>query len=1530
PRGLLKSLSVSLGSGHGRCQAKRGGPAATPSPGTVLCQDPCRVQTNLASPGPGLGLALKDTTGRLINSSFRQQSNLQPLAGRPHRKAPEFAVQQSNLSIRETSSAKCGSHASPHLWSEPQESFRPHMMAQGSPLPRGPLAHPPSSLRQSWWLASDTPCQGFRPAAGCVLLSGCTWPGPRSWGGLGSWTSRLTGEPLTLEDLAVPVQSQAQAPSQAAVCQLLASVRRLEHKAARLGCRASQEPSGPCRGRALAACPQPGLPVLASRDKRKKYPRGLRETEDSPETPGAQAGLSDSQASSKPASPEPTLGMLTGDVLDPEQGVLPAHPPGWGGNCSPETAFSSGWRGEPLLPRGAGSRGARLCSSAFSHAAWGVLPGREGGEGAPREQVSRKEERTASSPPDTAPARGARQVRPEESGSKVGGLQGAPLPPPRNSHSKLVVTTLWQLLSRCFRAWRGVVRRRQAVAAAVALGRRQLLRRGLRALRSALWLREAQLEVAWGRHTQALLARSFQKWRNLTQQEKRGQPHVQAGPGPPSSEGGQGRGLSGRKPAVDPAPRSSLPPVAPSEGMGQAGEGAPGRGLPGHTEDSEDGEVLSCCPGHPAPGSLALQRLVKRGARYRDHMANRRARTLRTCLQQWMQMKWLRASERAKVTQLSLCWQKAGNMALCSSAPGAATDHGLGVVAQAPGLPQELGRGSLQDACPRLALHPELLLWRTRLFQCQRADSFLQGMRRRILRRILRRWRWRAWGPGTPSGSSRTTWAPELLGGIPGGEASLDCSTPRSSLEKASRAPAPLESLRESFLLAAGRRQQGRCLLFWHARAQQSRGAASWHQSTLQRRHPKPLSAAEGRGGLGWPQVAVTILRVDTPLPSILLGWSHWATAQGAQRELAARWAWGQSCRAVLSLWRRRLVQQQDAEWWAQERGRRRVRDALHHWHSCWQRQQFLHEKYQRWVQVHLQGLRRATFWRWQQAAARRRRMVAGPEQHLLQSHFQAWCGGVRDTGTLRAKHRAFQDGLRRRALGAAFVTWQEARVAAARAREQHVARASIVHWRSSAQRGRAARQLRGAQAQQAFTAWRVALGQRREARQQAEERARAQARAALCWTLWVRESRLHRVSRTHTARKLSARGLGTVSGWGPCPESRHHPVPAGWAQAPPADPLGPVADSTAHSAAGTWGQGPGGQHGPPQAQGRPQALPHAGQQRAPPGADGCLGPAEAGEAGPRWGGRPKTDLRAGGLRISLFQPMVASMAGCFSRGPVALWTPPLPRSQTASWLWRTANSEPAAAGHRPQGPCCLAQASTTTSVDRGSGEKQPGLRVRRPAPGAGLVKCRGDREPPLCHAFQLWLQWPGHSSWAQGQLPTGPGEDCSSETGAPKGKGEANERRWGRKYLQRWHLEALLRRLQGTQQARHLAVTWQRWVDAQGAKQLARTLLRQWHLRWAWRTWRRQVLRLWVAQRLQQQDDSWVLSQAFEKWHQRLVARGPRRGDSSSLRPLSKLAIRSPGSRLEAARAPVCARPGAEQGPSCSCDCSHGKKNRN
>ncbi|XP_072684464.1 uncharacterized protein C1orf167 homolog isoform X5 [Canis lupus baileyi] len=1192
-----KSLDAGPGRGPGRgaptCGAQR---FPSPSPGAVLRREPGRVQSNLAAPS----LVLTDAD-RLMNSSLQQQSNLPPPA-RPQGRARDPAVQQSNLSARGAGLAG-GRRCSPRPPPELQESVGPRGAAQGSPRPPGSLACPSSTLRSPRLLATDTPCPDVPPAAGSAPFNGCAQPDSGPWGGLRSGPSRLMGEPLTLEDLTVPVHGRAQAPSHTAVHQLLASVRHLERAVARLGCRPSQEAPGPAQrapwsssGQALAAPPQPGRPGLAPCGGRKEHPGRLGGSADCPETRGSQAGPAGSQASRRPASSlEATLGTLAGDCLAPKDSVPPATPQRQE-ESSPGPPRGSWQRGDPQLPPGAGSREARRCSWARSSAARGVPPGRGGGEVAPQEQSSREEERTASWPPDAAPAGSSLQ----EKARNIAGLESETAGRP------------W--LSPCFRAWWRWVQRRRAAAALVARGRRQLLHRGLWALRGALRLREAQLEAAWGRHTWALLAQSFRKWRNRTLQQKQGQPPVRAGPGPPRPGPGGGQDPSGRGPEVDPA-RSSSPArggigfspgnfprgpgsqreeaaawPGPDGGDGGAqmlqalghlavfllwchqkkwarkdrgaqrenprvpprtqGMGRPPEAWRSHAVDAPRAASPDTQPRRAWLGRCfgAWQRFTQRGAGFRERLAHRRAHTLRLCLQQWLRMRRLRASDGAKVTQLSLCRQKAGSATLCGAAPGVAPARGLGVVARVQAPAQEQGRGSLQEACRRLALQRALLLWRMRLSQRRRPETqlglpcdlndvlgshvfrclpFGELTSRRPVSPSLHPSRGRAptWlppesgvlGPGAqlhlPSGAwlrsasisdralrqlqhilsgghltarGLSASAPELLGSLPGGEPWLGSRPLRSSPQQAFRAPAPLETLGLSFRWASGQRRKGRCLRLWQVRARQSRGAARWCLRALQRR--------------------------------VLLGWSRWASAQGAQRELAVGWARGRCGRAALRWWRRRLAQRLEVEQRVRARGRALARGALQRWRTCWQRQQFLHGKYQRWVQVHRQSLRRSVFQRWRRAAARRRRPGAPPEQ-LLHSHSPAWCAVMRDTGALPTTG-AFRGGPGE-ARGAAWAVWQGARAAEAWARERRVARASVGRWRKRVQERWADRQLWRAQAQQAFAAWRTALGQRCRVRQLAEER------ATLCQAPHARESRLHRGSRAQAARKLSARGLG-------------------------------------------------------------------------------------------------------------------------------------------------------------------------------------------------------------------------------------------------------------------------------------------------------------------------------------------------------------------------------------------------------------------
>lgn len=119
-------------------------------------------------------------------------------------------------------------------------------------------------------------------------------------------------------------------------------------------------------------------------------------------------------------------------------------------------------------------------------------------------------------------------------------------------------------------------------------------------------------------------------------------------------------------------------------------------------------------------------------------------------------------------------------------------------------------------------------------------------------------------------------------------------------------------------------------------------------------------------------------------------------------------------------------------------------------------------------------------------------------------SHFQAWCALVEGMGLPRAQRPAFRDAPRRSVLGAEFATWQEAR---------GVAQACILCWRSRVLQGWADRQLRRVRAQQAFVAWRVALGRCREAQQ-----------AALRWPLELHKARGGRLGGAHAAQSTSAR----------------------------------------------------------------------------------------------------------------------------------------------------------------------------------------------------------------------------------------------------------------------------------------------------------------------------------------------------------------------------------------------------------------------
>ncbi|KAG8505579.1 hypothetical protein J0S82_016323, partial [Galemys pyrenaicus] len=540
---LRKRLGMGLSRGQGRwvptCQAERRGPAVTPCPGAELGPEPWQVQTNLASPWPRPGLALKDWTGLLTNSGSQQQSNVWPRARRPQGGAQAWAVRQSNLSAREAGLAGCGGPRSPHVWSGPQERW-PCPKPWERPSPRGSLTCPPSARGLPQLPPTGSPCPGSRPAAGFASPDGHAQLDPRSRCG--------PGEPLTLEDLAVHAPSRAPAPSQAAIHQLLVAVRRLELEVARLRSRESREPPGSAErgrwtrdGQAPPASRLPCRPALASWDERKQSPRALGETGGFPETQGGQAGRS------------ALLGFQPAAAVQMFRSLVALSSEATGsGSClgaEPAAAVARGPVGVVLGPKAPGGPAGGGVDTTHTSPAGPELPRGQGSRVGPRERQA------------TAKA-------PREGGQ---------------------LFLLW-----CHQKERARLEQRGREEPSLAPWGMQRLERPPQARRPPVEDAAAVAPLTlWSQRVRMCRVTSAACL-------------AQSRPAPPST---------------------SLAPALPL--------------------------ASSRCFG-------AWQRFLQRGTRYRHHLVARRTGALRVSLQQWVRMKQLRATDGAKVTQLSLCWQKAG------------------------------------------------------------------------------------------------------------------------------------------------------------------------------------------------------------------------------------------------------------------------------------------------------------------------------------------------------------------------------------------------------------------------------------------------------------------------------------------------------------------------------------------------------------------------------------------------------------------------------------------------------------------------------------------------------------------------------------------------------------------------------------------------------------------------------------------------------------------------------------------------------
>ncbi|XP_061203994.1 uncharacterized protein C1orf167 homolog isoform X2 [Neopsephotus bourkii] len=359
-----------------------------------------------------------------------------------------------------------------------------------------------------------------------------------------------------------------------------------------------------------------------------------------------------------------------------------------------------------------------------------------------------------------------------------------------------------QMLARCFQAWRRQVLWKRA--AARQLYRQQLLQKGPGALQRAVHQRRMQLEKAQQRHASALLAVSFHRWKEAVAKESKKQaPQPELYSTRSSSVGGFGVGrlatmttsaehqlTEGYSKEAEQACRVEGKLWAQLHRRQRGDEFCLGAQairdmrrlaafrlwhLQKELLSKEEARLLearallekkqlrnvfwvwrSRCLEKEQISALttriqrnlvsrcfyAWKEIVEQKALYRCNLAHLRAVSLRKYFQQWVQRLQVREGDKqAMANFLLLRWRQHYAPVISSVADKTMTkrdeDQPLWTVEK--WFPEKAGC-SLDDFCQKVKLQRVYLLWKARLCEHHRADSFSQALEQRRLQKALKLW----------------------------------------------------------------------------------------------------------------------------------------------------------------------------------------------------------------------------------------------------------------------------------------------------------------------------------------------------------------------------------------------------------------------------------------------------------------------------------------------------------------------------------------------------------------------------------------------------------------------------------------------------------------------------------------------------------------------------------------------------------------------------------------------------------------------
>ncbi|XP_038015425.1 uncharacterized protein C1orf167 homolog isoform X2 [Motacilla alba alba] len=356
-----------------------------------------------------------------------------------------------------------------------------------------------------------------------------------------------------------------------------------------------------------------------------------------------------------------------------------------------------------------------------------------------------------------------------------------------------------QILTRCFQAWRRYILWKRA---ATQLYRHQLLQKGFGALQQIVHQRRTQLEVAQQRHASTLLAASFQRWKEAMAKQSKKEA-LQPDPYSYSQSSSAGTFGIGRLATMTTSAQHQLTTEYSKEvERAHRMEGElwtqqrrdefcwrveairdmrrlaafrlwrlqkellskeearllEARALlekkklrnifrMWHSQSLEMKEILTLTTQFQrnlvSRCFSTWKETVEQKALARCHLAHLRAVSLRKHFQQWVEMLQVREGDKQAVVKLFLLrWRRHCGAVVSSVADETGTKRHEGQMSSWTGERQFLEKTvcSFDDLCQKLKLQRVYLLWKTRLCEHHKANSFSQTLEQCKLRKTLKLW----------------------------------------------------------------------------------------------------------------------------------------------------------------------------------------------------------------------------------------------------------------------------------------------------------------------------------------------------------------------------------------------------------------------------------------------------------------------------------------------------------------------------------------------------------------------------------------------------------------------------------------------------------------------------------------------------------------------------------------------------------------------------------------------------------------------